>query len=83
MINLMTNEEAQELSTQPLTYYYFPTGAQVQLTVWNKLIDFLVDTEAIYSVVNIKATKKNSAVMLATGVTKQFQKLTFLQTLEC
>lgn len=60
MINSMTNEEAQEIPTQPLTYYYFSTGARVQLTVWNKLIDFLVDTEAIYSVLNIKATKKSS-----------------------
>ena len=87
MINSMTNEEAQEIPTQPLTYYYFSTGAWVQLTVWNKLIDFLVDTEAIYSVLNIKATKKSSAVMLttgvSTGVTKQFQKLAVLQPVDC
>lgn len=30
----------------------FPTGAPVTLTVGNKLIDFLIDTGATYSVVN-------------------------------
>ena len=51
---------------------------QVQLIVGNKLIDFLVDMGAIYSVLNIKVTKESSDSVMVTGVTVQLQNQAFL-----
>lgn len=67
--------------SQPIIIY--PEEPWVQLTVGKMLVDFLVDMEATYSVLNVKWTKKISDVVMTTGVTEQLQNQEFLQTLEC
>lgn len=56
-MNLRTKEEAQE-----------PRG---QLTVGNKLTDFLVDEGATHSALNTKLTQNSPAAVPVTGVTGQ------------
>ena len=60
--------------SQPITIS--PQESWVQLTVGNKLIDFLVDTGATYSLLNTKLTNRSSAAIMVTGVTGQLQKKT-------
>ena len=50
-----------------------PQEPQVTLTVEAKLIDFLIDTGATYSVVNIKVAQKTSQSILVTGVSGEVQ----------
>ena len=55
-------------------YYYFPQEPQVQLTVGNKPIDFLVDMGTTYTMLNTKVTKKSWGALTDTGVTGQLPK---------
>lgn len=66
--------------SQPITTT--PQEPWVQLMVTNKLIDYLVDTEATYSVLNTKLSKKSSDAVMVTAVTEQVQKQVFYQLLE-
>ena len=59
-----------------------PQESPVTLTVGNKLIDFLIDMGATYSVVNTKVTQKTSQCILVTGVCGDTQNRSFLQPLE-
>lgn len=59
-----------------------PQEPWVQLMVGNRLIDFLVDTGATYSVLKTKLTKKSLDAVTIIKMTGQFQKQVFLQPLE-
>ena len=51
--------------------------------VGNKPTDFLVDTGAAYSMVNIKLIKESSNIVMVPGVTGQSTKQVLLKLLEC
>ena len=52
-----------------------PQEAQVTMTVGNKLIDFLIDMGATYSVVNTKVAQKTPQSILVMGVSGEVQPL--------
>ena len=60
-----------------------PQEPQVTLIVGDKLIDFLIDTCATYSVVNSKVAQKISKSILFMGISGEVQNYSFLQPLEC
>ena len=60
-----------------------PQEPRVTLTVADKLIDFLIDTGATYSVVNTKVAQKTSQSIPVTGVSGEGQNCSFIQPLEC
>ena len=60
-----------------------PQESRATLTVQNKLIDFLIDMGATYSVVNTKVAQKTSQSIPVMGVSGEVQNRSFLQPLEC
>ena len=59
-----------------------PQEPRVTLTVGDKLIDFLIDTGATYSVVNTKVAQKTSQSITVTGVSGEVQNHSFLRPLD-
>ena len=56
---------------------------RVQITVGTKVVDFLVDTGATYSVLNCKLTSLSNSPVAIVGVTGETQQRPTLQWLEC
>lgn len=78
-----TNEEDWGLHFGFEVNCYCLQDPRAQLTMRNKLVDFLVDTGTTYLVLNIKLTKKSSATVSIARVTNQPQQKAFLQPLKC